>query len=264
MLTLENVEVTYQGVVRVLRGVSLEVPDGQIVAVLGSNGAGKSTTLKSISGLLKQEDGAVTEGLIRLDGRNIQNQPPDFIGALGVVHVVEGRRVFPHLTVLENMMAGGHRQSSAEMKRDLDRVFTYFPVLKDLKGRIAGYCSGGEQQMAVIARALMTRPSLILLDEPSLGLSPMTVEVIFGVLQRISTEEKTSILLVEQNVPAALQIARHGYVMELGRIVLDGPSEKLAGNEDIREFYLGFSNVGVKKSYRDVKHYRRRKRWLSS
>ena len=263
MLQVNTIEVVYMDVILVLRGVSLEVPDGTIVCLLGANGAGKTTTLKAISGLLYTEEGEVTDGSIEFDGRRIDKRGPEEIVKLGIAQVMEGRRVLEHLTVEENFRAGAHTRSDiAEVKRDLDMVYHYFPKLKDLRHATSGYCSGGEQQMLVVGRALMSHPKLMLLDEPSLGLSPVLVEEIFEIVKRINAEEKTSILLVEQNALAALDIAEYGYVMENGRVVLDGPADKLKDNEDIKEFYLGLSEVGQKKSYREVKHYKRRKRWL--
>lgn len=263
MLTLINVEVFYLNVIMVLRGVSLEVGDGKIVALLGGNGAGKSTTLNAISGLLVTEDGKVTDGTIQMDGVQIANIAPDYIAKLGIVQVQEGRRIFEHLTVDQNMMVGAYmRRDRAEIKRDLDMMYEIFPRLSSNKNKAVGYISGGEQQMLVVGRALMSQPRIMLLDEPSLGLAPLLVQDIFNQIRRINEEQKTSILLVEQNVRAALDIASYGYVMENGKIVLDGSAEKLNSNEDIREFYLGLTELGQRKSYRDVKHYKRRKRWL--
>jgi len=263
LLQLNNIEVRYEGVILVLKGVSLHVEKGSVVALLGSNGAGKSTTLKAISGLLKNEEGRVTEGTIEFDGERIENGDPRKIARLGIIQILEGRRVLEHLTVEENLRAGGYVVGSdAGLRRDLDAVYGYFPRLKDLRTKTSGYLSGGEQQMLVVGRALMSHPKLMLVDEASLGLAPLLVREIFQILRRINEEEKVSILLVEQNVRSALSLASHGYVMENGRIVLDDTAEKLKGNADIREFYLGFGVVGEAKSYRDVKHYRRRKRWL--
>lgn len=264
MLQVNNIEVVYMNVIQVLRGVSLEVGDSQIVALLGANGAGKTTTLKAISGLLKTEEGEVTDGSIDFDGKRIDRYGPEDIAALGISQVMEGRRVLEHLTVEENLLVGAYRrQDRAEVKRDMEVVFDYFPRLKDLRRQTSGYLSGGEQQMLVIGRALMARPKLMLLDEPSLGLAPMLVQEIFEIIQRINAEQKMAILLVEQNARAALGIADYGYVMENGRIVLGGPAEKLRDNEDVKEFYMGLSAIGSRKSYREVKHYRRRKRWLT-
>jgi branched-chain amino acid transport system ATP-binding protein len=263
MLKLNNIEVVYSEVILVLRGVSLQVPEGQIVTLLGANGAGKSTTLKAISGLLHTELGEVTRGSIEFNGQRIDRIPPEEIVRLGIVQVIEGRRLFPHLTVEENLQVGALiRGDGAAVRRDLELVYTYFPRLKELRRKVAGYLSGGEQQMLVIGRGLMARPKLMLLDEPSLGLAPLLVQEIFEIIRRINEEEGTSILLVEQNAQVALNIAHYGYVMENGRVVLDGPAEVLRENEDIKEFYLGLTELGQRKSYREVKHYKRRKRWL--
>jgi branched-chain amino acid transport system ATP-binding protein len=264
MLQVNNIEVVYMNVIQVLRGVSLEVGDGQIVALLGANGAGKTTTLKAISGLLKTEEGEVTDGSIDFDGKRIDRYGPEDIAAMGISQVMEGRRVLEHLSVEENLLVGAYRRKDrAGVKRDMEVVFDYFPRLKDLRRRTSGYLSGGEQQMLVIGRALMARPQLMLLDEPSLGLAPLLVQEIYEIIQRINAEQKMAILLVEQNAIAALGIADYGYVMENGGIVLSGPAEKLRDNEDVKEFYMGLSAVGSRKSYREVKHYRRRKRWLT-
>lgn len=263
MLQLSNVEVKYMDVILVLRGVSLEVEKGSIVALLGSNGAGKTTTLRAISGLLKTEEGRVTDGGIEFEGKRIENGDPESIARQGIVQILEGRRTLVHLTVEENLRAGGYIAAArSNTKRDLEMVYEYFPVLKDLRGQTAGYLSGGEQQMLVVGRGLMSHPKLMLVDEASLGLAPLLVQEIFRMLKRINDEEKVSILLVEQNARAALSLAHHGYVMENGRIVLDDTGERLRDNADIREFYMGLSAVGETKSYRDVKHYKRRKRWL--
>ncbi|HXH10695.1 MAG TPA: ABC transporter ATP-binding protein [Alphaproteobacteria bacterium] len=264
MLKLNNIEVIYDQVILVLKGVSLEVPLGRIVALLGANGAGKSTTLKAISGLLRPERGEVTEGSIEFMGERLDRKSAAEIVRLGIVQVMEGRRVFEHLTTEENLITGAHtRRDSAGLTRDIDLVYTYFPRLAERRTLKAGYLSGGEQQMLAIGRGLMARPKLMLLDEPSLGLAPLLVHEIFDIIGRLNREEKVTMLLVEQNAVAALRIADYGYVMENGRIVLDGDAEKLRANEDVREFYLGLTEVGQRKSYRDVKHYRRRKRWLS-
>ncbi len=266
MLTLNNVEVIYSDVVQVLRGVSMEVPAGKIVALLGANGAGKTTTLRAISGLLHTQEGEVTRGQITFDQQRIDHLPPQKIVQLGIVQVLEERRLFKYLTVEENLLLGGvaRRKDAGDssMKQDLDQVYHYFPHLKDLRKRTSGYLSGGEQQMLVIGRGLMARPRLILLDEPSLGLAPLLVAEIFKEIRSICDDEGTAILLVEQNARVALDTADYAYVMENGRVVLDGPSEQLKENEDIKEFYLGLTQVGERKSYRDVKHYKRRKRWL--
>ena len=266
MLKLNNIEVVYSDVILVLRGVSIEVPDGKIIGLLGANGAGKSTALKAISGLLRTQEGEVIRGSIELDGQRIDCLPPETIVQLGIVQVLEGRRLFRHLTVEENLILGGMACRSASRRssigQDLDQVYRYFPRLKDLRRRTSGYLSGGEQQMLVIGRALMARPKLMLLDEPSLGLAPLLVKEIFRVIGEMSADEGMAILLVEQNARIALSVADYAYVMENGHVVLDGPSEQLAENEDIKEFYLGLTQLGERKSYRQVKHYKRRKRWL--
>ncbi|MBI2869213.1 MAG: ABC transporter ATP-binding protein [Chloroflexi bacterium] len=263
MLKLNNIEVTYLNVIRVLHGVSLEVPEGSIVALLGANGAGKSTTLKAVSGLLHTEEGEVTDGSIEWSGERIDNKSAEQIGRLGIIQALEGRRVFEHLKTEENLLVGAyHRHDRRAVRDDLAMVYNYFPRLKTLRHNTAGYLSGGEQQMLVIGRAMMTSPKLMMLDEPSLGLAPLLVEEIFDIIRRFNTEQKTSVLLVEQNVRIALSIAGYGYVMENGRVVLDGSAEFLKNNEDVKEFYMGLSAMGVKKSYREVKHYKRRKRWL--
>jgi branched-chain amino acid transport system ATP-binding protein len=264
MLRVNNIEVVYMNVIQVLRGVSLEIDDGKIVALLGANGAGKTTTLKAISGMLKTEEGEVTDGSIEFDGRRIDRYGPEEIAAMGISQAMEGRRVLEHLSVEENLFIGAYcRKDRAGVKRDLNMVFDYFPKIRDMRRKVSGYLSGGEQQMLVIGRALIARPKLMLLDEPSLGLAPLLVQNICEIIRRISAEQKMAILLVEQNARAALGIADQGYVIENGRVVLGGPAERLKDNEDVREFYLGLSAVGSKKSYRDVKHYRRRKRWLA-
>ena len=263
MLTLSNVEVMYLNAILVLKGMSLEVPDGNIIALLGSNGAGKTTSLKAISGLRHTEEGEVTDGSIEFDGNRIDKMDPEDIVGLGVVQVMEGRRLFEHLTAEENLRIGAYlRHDGSNIKKDIELVYHYFPKLKLLRNKTSGYLSGGEQQMLVVGRAMMAHPKLMLLDEPSLGLAPLLVEEIYEIVQRFNAEEKTSILLVEQNARAALSIAEYGYVMENGKVVLDGPADKLRENEDVREFYMGLSQVGEKKSYREVKHYKRRKRWL--
>jgi branched-chain amino acid transport system ATP-binding protein len=263
MLEVNNIEVLYGKVVLVLRGVSLKVPDDSIVALLGSNGAGKTTTLKAISGLLKTEEGQVTDGSIIWNGQRIDNTNPEDIVKRGIIQVMEGRRLFEHLTTEENLKVGAHvRRDGRSIKDDLEIVYGYFPKLKQLKRSVSGYLSGGEQQMVVLGRALMSHPRLMLLDEPSLGLSPIMVAEIFDIIRRINSSEHTAILLVEQNAKAALEVAHYGYVIENGRIVLDGPADKLRENEDVKEFYLGFGELGQRKSYRDVKRYKRRKRWL--
>ncbi len=264
MLKVNNIEVVYNDVILVLRGVTLAVEPGQIVALLGANGAGKSTTLKAISGLLRTQQGDVTRGNIAFNGQRIDRQSPEEIVRRGIVQVLEGRPLFQHLSVEENLHTGAlfRRDGAAAAREDLERVYHYFPRLRDFRHRTSGYLSGGEQQMVVIGRALMSRPQLMLLDEPSLGLAPLLVQSIFEIIRRINQEEGMSILLVEQNANVALQAADRAYVMENGRIVLDGSAEQLAQNADIKEFYLGLTAVGERKSYRDVKHYKRRKRWL--
>jgi branched-chain amino acid transport system ATP-binding protein len=264
MLKLNNIEVVYDRTILVLRGVSFEVPEGQIVALLGSNGAGKSTTLKTISGILRPERGEVTAGSVEFKGVRIDHYEPSDVVQLGIAQVMEGRRVFGLLTAEENLIAGAHtRRDRGQISKDMALVYEYFPLLAERKHVKAGYLSGGEQQMLAIGRGLMSRPKLMLLDEPSLGLAPLLVEEIFAIVQRLNQQEGMTVLLVEQNATMALTIAQHGYIMENGRIVLDGPAHMLRNNEDIKEFYLGLSEVGARKSYREVKHYRRRKRWLS-
>lgn len=263
MLRLNNIEVIYSDVILVLKGVSLEVPERKIVALLGANGAGKTTALKAISGVLRTELGEVTDGSIEFDTRRIDRMDPEEIVKLGIVQVMEGRRLFEHLTVEENLLVGAYpRKEQADVRSDLEKVLAYFPKLQEMRPRTSGYLSGGERQMLVMGRALMGRPRVMLLDEPSLGLSPLLVKEIFRIVQQINEQEGVSILLVEQNARIALKLSDYGYVMENGRIVLDGQSEKLRENEDIKEFYLGLTQVGERKSYRDVKHYKRRKRWL--
>jgi len=264
LLVVNNIEVIYHNVILVLKGMSLHVDERQIVTVLGNNGAGKTTTLKAISGLLKSEDGEVTDGSINFAGKRIDRKYPEDIVRMGIFQVMEGRRVFEDLTVEENLIAGAHTEKSRrKMKEGMNMVYDYFPRLVERKDVLAGYISGGEQQMLVIGRGLMASPKLMLLDEPSMGLAPLLVSEIFEIIQRINGEEGVAILLVEQNARLALSIASHGYVMENGRIVLDDTVEKLRENADVKEFYLGLTEVGKKKSYRDVKHYKRRKRWLT-
>ncbi len=266
MLSLNNIEVVYSDVVLVLRGVSLKVEAGQIVSLLGANGAGKTTTLRAISGLLYIQEGEVTRGSIEFEGQRIDRMQPEDIVQLGIIQVLEGRRLFKHLTVEENLLIGAVGRplpgGSKRIQQDLEEVYTYFPKLKEMRKRTSGYLSGGEQQMLVIGRAFMAHPRLLMLDEPSLGLAPLIVDAIFDVVKRMSQDRKMAILLVEQNARIALDVADYAYVMENGRIVLDGPAAQLKENEDIKEFYLGLTKVGERKSYRDVKHYRRRKRWL--
>jgi branched-chain amino acid transport system ATP-binding protein len=263
MLRINNIDVVYMNVIQVLRGVSLTVDDGQIVALLGANGGGKTTTLKAISGMLKTEEGEVTEGSIEFDDQRIDRLGPEHIAVMGISQAMEGRRVLEHLSVEENLLVGAYRRKDRrEVKQDMEMVFGYFPQIKRLRRRMSGYLSGGEQQMLVIGRAMMARPRLMLLDEPSLGLAPILVQEIFEIIKKINEDQKMAILLVEQNVRAALGIADYGHVLENGRIVLSGSAENLRDNEDVREFYMGLSAVGSQKSYREVKHYRRRKRWL--
>ena len=263
LLRLNNIEVLYDDVILVLRGLSLEVGEGKIAALLGSNGAGKTTTLKAISGLLYVEDGEVTDGTIVFDGEEIQGMDAHRIVEKGVFQVLEGRRVFEHLTVRENLAAGAYtRRDRRAADADMDKVFHYFPALAERRRQLAGHLSGGEQQMVALGRALMASPRMMLLDEPSLGLAPILVESIFEIVQRINREEGTTILLVEQNARLALEVADYGYIMEGRRVVLEGSADELRTNEDVKEFYLGLGDAG-RRSYRDVKHYRRRKRWLS-
>ncbi len=262
MLEVNNIEVVYSSVILVLRGISFKVEPGQVVTLMGPNGAGKSTTLKAISGLLKTELGEVTRGSIVWKGQRIDQLPAEEIVRQRVVQVIEGRPLFRHLTVEENLKTGAMvYKGGREAARDIERVYNYFPKLRDMRRRTSGYLSGGEQQMLVIGRALMSHPELIMLDEPSLGLAPMLVKEIFEIVRDIREKDGLSVLLVEQNATAALGLADYGYVLEQGRVVLDGPAEMLRENEDIKEFYLGLSQLGQRKSYREVKHYKRRKRW---
>ena len=264
-LRLNNVEVKFMNVIWVLKGVSLEIEQGAVVVLLGGNGTGKSTTLKAISGLLRNQDGRVTDGTIEFEGKRIENRNPEDVARMGIIQAMQGRRVIQHLTVEENLRAGAYYvgRSDAELKLQMDKVYSYFPRLKDLRNQMSGYLSGGEQQMLVVGRALMARPKLMLVDEPSLGLAPILIEEIHRLLARINEEEKVTLLVVEQNVLAALSVADHGYVMEDGRIVLDDTADKLIDNPDLREFYMGLSADGTSIDYRKVKHYERRKRWLS-
>ena len=264
LLSVNNIEVVYDRVILVLKGVSLEAPRGAIVALLGANGAGKSTTLKAISNLLRSERGEIVKGRIDYDGVRIDGASPPELVRRGVVQVMEGRHCFEHLTVEENLLTGAYtrRDGRDAVRRDLDMVYGYFPALKRRSGSLAGYVSGGEQQMTALGRALMARPRLILLDEPSMGLAPQLVEEIFAIVKRLNEEAGVSFLLAEQNATAALRYASYGYILENGRVVLDGDAASLRENEDVKEFYLGLSETG-RKSYRDVKHYRRRKRWLA-
>ena len=263
-LSVTNIEVIYDRVILVLKGVSLEVSEGNIVALLGANGAGKTTTLKAISNLLRAERGDVTKGSIEFRGKRVDRLTTSQLVKLGVVQVMEGRHCFGHLTVEENLLAGAYARGGTrvEVRQDIERVYYYFPRLKERRGSLAGYTSGGEQQMTAIGRALMARASMILLDEPSMGLAPQLVEEIFEIVKNLHTNERVSFLLAEQNTSIALRYADYGYILENGRVVMDGKGTDLAANEDVKEFYLGLSAKG-RKSYRDTKHYRRRKRWLA-
>lgn len=262
LLQLNNISVVYSNVIQVLKGVSLAVERGHIVSLLGSNGAGKTTTLKAISGLLKPENGEVTEGNIIYSGVHIQNQAPEFITRKGIIQVLEGRQPFKYLTIEENLRVGTATRPGKPYKQDLEMVYNYFPALVKRKKSLAGYCSGGELQMLVIGRALMAHPQLLMLDEPSLGLAPLVVQEIFRIIKKINEEHATTIVLVEQNANMALQVAHYGYVMENGKVVMEGTSKELSDNPDVKEFYLGMAATGATKSYKDVKSYRRRKRWL--
>jgi branched-chain amino acid transport system ATP-binding protein len=261
MLSVNGIEVIYNHVILVLKGVSLSVPEGGIVALLGANGAGKTTTLRAISNLLKAQRGEVTKGYIEYRGERVESLTPADLVKRGVVQVMEGRHCFAHLSVEENLLTGAYARGGAQMKEDLERVYGYFPRLKERRHSQAGYTSGGEQQMTAIGRALMARPKMILLDEPSMGLAPQLVEEIFQIVKELNAKEKVSFLLAEQNTNIALRFADYGYILENGRVVMDGAGAELAKNEDVKEFYLGFSSGG-RRSFRDVKSYRRRKRWL--
>src|SRR4051794_2537925 len=264
ILTVNNIEVIYDHVILVLKGVSLDVPKGGITALLGANGAGKTTTLKAISNLLHSERGEVTKGSIVFDGEEVQARSPNELVRRGCVQVMEGRHCFGHLTIEENLLTGAftRRDGKAAIRRDLDLVYTYFPRLKERRESLAGYTSGGEQQMCAIGRALMARPKMILLDEPSMGLAPQIVEEIFGIVRDLNAKESVSFLLAEQNTFQALKYACYGYILENGRVVMDGEAKALRENEDVKEFYLGIAE-GKRKSFRDGKHYKRRKRWLA-
>lgn len=262
LLRVNNIEVIYEHVILVLKGVSLEVPEGGIIALLGANGAGKSTTLKAISNLLRAERGEVTKGTIEFHGERIDTMHAASLVKRGVIQVMEGRRIFEHLTVEENLLTGAYTRNDKEVKQDLEMVYHYFPRLRQRRDAKAGYISGGEQQMVAVGRAMMSRPKIMLLDEPSMGLAPLLVEEIFSIVARMNKDENVAVLLAEQNAAMALDFAQYAYVMENGRVVLDGEAEIIRNNEDVREFYLGLTEIG-KKSYRDVKHYRRRKRWLA-
>ncbi|BCR04930.1 ABC transporter ATP-binding protein [Desulfuromonas versatilis] len=260
VLTVNNIEVVYDEVILVLRGISLEVPQGEIVTLLGPNGAGKSTTLKAISGLLKTEDGKVTRGNVTFMGENITNRPPEEIVRKGIFQVMEGRRIIEDMTVVENLRLGAYTRRDRGIRKDIDMVFDYFPRLKERTG-MAGYLSGGEQQMLAIGRAMMARPKMILLDEPSMGLSPLLVKEVFNIIRSINREQGITMLLVEQNANMALHACSYGYVMESGKIVLDGNREELLSNEDMKEFYLAGGDK-ERKSFKNIKSYKRRKRWL--
>jgi branched-chain amino acid transport system ATP-binding protein len=264
LIAVNNIEVIYDHVILVLKGVSLSVPDGQIVALLGANGAGKSTTLKAISNLLRAERGDVTKGTILYRGQRIDSLSANEVVRRGVIQVMEGRHCFAHLTIEENLLTGAftRRVKTSELRHDLERVYHYFPRLKVMRTSLAGYTSGGEQQMTAIGRALMAKPSMILLDEPSMGLAPQIVEEIFEIVRELNSNEKVSFLLAEQNTNVALKYANYGYILENGRVVMDGDATALSTNEDVKEFYLGLSGSD-RKSFRDVKFYRRRKRWLA-
>ncbi len=264
ILSVNNIEVIYDHVILVLKGVSLDVPRGGIVALLGANGAGKTTTLKAISNLLHAERGDVTKGSIHFDGDEVQDLSPNELVRRGCIQVMEGRHCFAHLTIEENLLTGAftRRDGKAAIRRDIDLVYGYFPKLAERKSSLAGYTSGGEQQMCAIGRALMSRPKMILLDEPSMGLAPQIVEEIFGIVKDLNDKEGVSFLLAEQNTHMALRYARYGYILENGRVVMDGEAGMLAANEDVKEFYLGISE-GRRKSFREGKYYRRRKRWLA-
>jgi branched-chain amino acid transport system ATP-binding protein len=264
LLSVSNIEVIYNHVILVLKGVSLEVPEGGIVALLGANGAGKTTTLKAISNLLRGERGDVTKGAISYRGERVERLTPNDLVKRGVIQVMEGRHCFGHLTVEENLLTGAFTRSDGRgaVRAELDRVYQYFPRLRERRQSLAGYISGGEQQMTALGRALMARPNMILLDEPSMGLAPQIVEEIYEIVRRLNQETKVSFLLAEQNTNIALRYADYGYILENGRVVMDGAADRLRANDDVKEFYLGLSATG-RKSYRDVKHYRRRKRWLT-
>jgi branched-chain amino acid transport system ATP-binding protein len=264
VLTVNNIEVIYDHVILVLKGVSLDVPRGGIVALLGANGAGKTTTLKAISNLLHAERGDVTKGAILFEGNEVQDLSPNELVRRGCIQVMEGRQCFAHLTIEENLLTGAftRKDGRAAIRKDLDLVYSYFPKLAERKDSIAGYTSGGEQQMCAVGRALMSRPKMLLLDEPSMGLAPQIVEEIFGIVKNLNEKEGVSFLLAEQNTNMALKFARYGYILENGRVVMDGDAKSLAANEDVKEFYLGVAE-GKRKSFREGKHYRRRKRWLA-
>ncbi|MCX7857585.1 MAG: ABC transporter ATP-binding protein [Deltaproteobacteria bacterium] len=263
MLKVENINVVYMKVIQVLKGISFDLEQGQIVTLLGPNGAGKTTTLKAISGMLRTEDGEITGGSIHFNGKRIDSLIPEEISLLGISQVMEGRRILEHMTVEENLLVGAYRRKDkSEIKEDMEKIYTWFPRLKDMRKRVSGYLSGGEQQMLVIGRALMAKPRLMLLDEPSLGLAPLLVKEIYEIIKKINRETSMSILLVEQNAKAALEVADYGYVLENGRIVFGGPASFLKDNDIVKEFYMGISSSGERKSFRETKAYRRKKRWF--
>ena len=263
LLELRNVDVIFDGIIQVLRSANIEVQTGKVTALLGGNGAGKTTTLKAISGLLSVEHGKVSDGQIRFGGEDITNEDPVKVFRRGIVQVLEGRKVLAHLTVEQNLLVGGHYRSDRQgVRDDIERVFTYFPRLRGLSDRVSGYLSGGEMQMLLVGRALVARPTLLMLDEPSVGLAPTISEELFATISAVNRELGLTVLLVEQNVQAAMGLCDYGYILENGRIVLHGSREKLNQNEDVREFYLGLSLDNERRSFRDVKHYKRRKRWL--
>ena len=263
LLALANLQILYDRVIEAVRDISLVVPQGRIIALLGSNGAGKSTVLKAISGVLEREDGEIIHGSIEFAGEVITRAKAHQIVRHGLVQVPEGRSLFPTLTVVDNLLMGGYAQDARQSKADLDRVYALFPRVFERRDQIAGYLSGGEQQMVAVGRALMARPRMLMMDEPSLGLAPQIIDSIFDSIVALNRDLGLTVLLVEQNAQLALGIASYGYIMENGRVVLDGPSEQLRANADVKEFYLGFGQSGARKSMRDVKHYKRRKRWLS-
>jgi len=265
MLRVNNIEVFFVNVIHVIKGVSLELQVGKIATLLGANGAGKTTVVKAITGMLHTEEGEIKSGSIEFDGERIDTIGSEKIVRKGIVMVWEGRRILERLNVEENLLLGAYGSSFTDWRKkgeQLEVVYNYFPILKELRGQTAGYLSGGEQQMTVVGSAMMARPRILILDEPSMGLAPIVIKDIYEIIMKINREQKTSILLVEQNANLALSLSDYGYVMENGKIVLDGPADKLRDNEDVKEFYLGLSQIGKRRSYREVKHYRRRKRWL--
>jgi len=265
LLDINNIEIIYDEVILAIKGLSFSVPESSIVALIGSNGAGKSTTLKAISGLIITENGKVTRGTITYRGKKINDISPARISQMGVVQVIEGRHIFDELTVEENLITGTiNRRNTPELKREFEKVYDYFPALKDRKKRVAGYLSGGEQQMLAIGRAFLTKPTILLLDEPSLGLAPLITDQLFDIIVKINITEGTAILLVEQNANAAMKISSYGYILENGRIVLEGPCKELIENRNIKEFYLGINQEGVRQQYKNPKYYKRKKRWFST